>query len=351
MSEIEKALQSIPPLSASLRDEAQKRLDNLTKPRGSLGRLEEFARRYVSMRGDLKARITKKRVIVFAADHGVVAEGVSAYPKDVTYQMVLNFLNGGAGINVISRHVHAEVAVVDIGVDHEFEAIPGLVMRKVARGTDNMAQGPAMTRDTALEAMEVGCRMAFEAIDDGVDILATGEMGIGNTTASSAITAVFTRRPVREVTGLGTGIDEKTFAEKVAVIEKAIAVNKPDRNDAMDVLCKIGGLEIAGIAGMVIGAASRRIPVVLDGFISSVGGLVAYELNNEIGNYLFAAHRSVEIGHLAVLERMGLIPFVDLNLRLGEGTGAAIGMDLIDLGLKVMDEMATFEDAGVSDRE
>jgi len=351
MSVIEKAIAAIPPVDEALSERAQQRLDSLTKPRGSLGRLEEFARLYTAMRGDVQARIRNKNVVVFAADHGVVDEGVSAYPKDVTYQMVLNFLNGGAGINVISRHVDARVTVVDIGVDHDFGDVPGLVVRKVARGTSNMARGPAMDRGVALKAMEVGCELAYELIEQGADIFGVGEMGIGNTTASSAITSVITGRPAREVTGRGTGIDDGSFLTKVRIIEKAIETNRPDPRDAMDVLSKVGGLEIAGIAGLIIGAASRRIPVVLDGFISTVGGLAAYELDRKVRQYLFAAHRSVEIGHAVALERMGLSPFVDLNLRLGEGTGAAIGMDLIDLGLKIMNEMATFDEAGVSDRE
>ncbi len=351
MSLFHDTLRSIPPIDPTVGQKAQARLDNLTKPRGSLGRLEEFARSYVSMRNDLNASIHSKEVLVFAADHGVVEEGVSAYPRDVTYQMVLNFLNGGAGINVIARHVNAQVTVVDIGVDHDFEPVPGLVMRKVAPGTANMAKGPAMSEETTVKALEVGIVTAFEAIDHGADILGTGEMGIGNTTASSAVTAVFTGRPVKEVTGRGTGIDDAALAAKVEVIERAIALNRPDPSNGLDVLAKVGGLEIAGIAGMIIGAASRRVPVVLDGFISSTGGLVARELNPEIANYLFAAHRSVEIGHHAILERIGLIPFVDLNLRLGEGTGAAIGMDMIELSLKIMNEMATFDEAGVSDKE
>jgi nicotinate-nucleotide--dimethylbenzimidazole phosphoribosyltransferase len=351
MFRFEEAVSLIPIIDGSLVDEAQRRLDNLTKPRGSLGRLEEFARRYVSMRGDINARIKKKAIIVFAADHGVVEEGVSAYPKDVTYQMVFNFLRGGAGINVIARYVGAEVKVVDIGVDHDFGPVSNLIDRKIARGTANMTKMPAMSRDTACKAVEVGYETATEMIEHGVDILATGEMGIGNTTASSAVTAVYTRKSVREVTGRGTGIDEKTLEMKISAIERALAVNRPDRNDPLDVLSKVGGLEIAGITGMIIGAANRRIPIVLDGFISSVGGLIASKMNPNIRNYLFAAHRSVEVGHKAVLEELGLEPFVDLNLRLGEGTGAAIGIDLISLGLTILDEMATFAEAGVSDRE
>jgi len=350
-TEMESAFRLLPRLDDSLRERVQHRLDHLTKPRGSLGRLEEFARDYITMRNDLSVRVTRKAVVVFAADHGVVEEGVSAYQKDVTYQMVLNFLQGGAAINVIARHSNTQVRVVDIGVDHDFGSLDGLVHAKVAPGTRNMARGPAMARETALLAMEEGFRLARKLGEEGVDIMAPGEMGIGNTTAAGAMAAVFTGKPVREVTGRGTGVDDHTFEHKVDMIEQAIRTNQPNLRDPLDVLSKVGGLEIAAMAGLVIGAASVRIPVVLDGFISTAGALVAYELNNEIRNYLFAAHRSVEIGHGAMLDRMNLKPFVDLSLRLGEGTGAVIGMDLIQLGVEILHGMATFETAGVSDKE
>ncbi len=350
-TEVESAFRLLPRLDDSLRERVQHRLDHLTKPRGSLGRLEEFARDYITMRNDLSARVTRKAVVVFAADHGVVEEGVSAYPKDVTYQMVLNFLHGGAAINVIARHSNTRVRVVDIGVDHDFGSLDGLVHAKVAPGTHNMARGPAMARETALLAMEEGFRLARILGEEGVDIMAPGEMGIGNTTAAGAMAAVFTGKPVREVTGRGTGVDDHTFEHKVDVIEQAIRTNRPNPRDPLDVLSKVGGLEIAAMAGLVIGAASVRIPLVLDGFISTAGALVAYELNHEIRNYLFAAHRSVEIGHGAMLDRMNLKPFVDLSLRLGEGTGAVIGMNLIQLGVEILHGMATFEAAGVTDKE
>ena len=348
---VEQAIGSIPPLDLKLREEAQQRLDSLTKPRGSLGRLEEFARNYVVMRGNMEARVREKAVVVFASDHGVVEDGVSAYPKDVTYQMVLNFLGGGAAINVVSKHTGARVYVVDIGVDHDFEDVPGLIHAKISHGTRNMAVGPAMDRETAVAAMQEGFSLAQKLADEGVDLMAPGDMGIGNTTASSAIAAVFTGKPVADVTGRGTGIDDDTHTHKVAVIERAIQVNEPNPKDALDVLAKVGGLEIAGIAGLIIGASFRRIPVVLDGFISTAGGLTAYELDNNIRDYLFAAHRSVEIGHTAMLERLELTPFVDLSMRLGEGTGAGIGMDLIQLGVEIFHDMATFESAGVSDKD
>ncbi len=348
---VENVIGALPLPDEALLASARKRLDSLTKPRGSLGRLEDFAAEYVVMRNDLNARVSRKAVVVFASDHGVVEEGVSAYPKDVTYQMVLNFLAGGAAINVISKHTSTEVLIVDIGVDYDFGHVPGLLHAKVAKGTRNMARGPAMDRETALRAMNEGYRIACELADQGVDLMAPGEMGIGNTTASSALAAVFTGRSVEEVTGMGTGIDDDTHRHKIDVIRRVIEVNRPDPADAMDVLSKVGGLEIAGIAGLILGAASRRIPVVLDGLISTAGGLAAFEFDRGVRNFLFAAHRSVEVGHAVMLERMGLVPFVDLSMRLGEGTGAAIGMDMVQLGMELFHGMASFDSAGVSDKE
>jgi nicotinate-nucleotide--dimethylbenzimidazole phosphoribosyltransferase len=346
-----KALGMITPADASLEAKAQERLDSLTKPRESLGRLEEFARRMAAMTGSLRPAIRRKVIFTFAADHGVADEGVSAFPREVTRQMVFNFLNGGAGINALARHAGAEVVVVDIGVDHEFGADAlkgGLVDRKVVRGTRNMRLGPAMTMDEALRCMDAGAGLALEYASDGA-VFGTGEMGIANTTPSSAIAAAITGLPVASVTGRGTGVDDATFERKVMVIEEALRLNRPDPDDPLDVLAKVGGAEIAGIAGLIIGAASRRIPVVIDGFISTAGALIAAEMNPDIKGYLFAAHRSVERGHSAMLERMGLRPFVDLEMRLGEGTGAAIGMTLIEAALRIYNEMATFGDAGVSE--
>lgn len=353
MSLLEQTLKRIQPVNPSFYDRAQARLDMLTKPQGSLGRLEEFARRYAAMRENLNPKIRKKAVFTFAGDHGVADEGVSAFPKEVTPQMVLNFIRGGAGINVIARHVGADVVVVDIGVDHEFtEELHGsneFIKKKVARGTRNMAKGPAMTRNEAVSALEVGIEIANNYAAKGYDIFGTGDMGIANTTPSSAIVAAITGRPVEAVTGRGTGIDDKSFNIKVNVIKKALEVNRPDQKDAVDVLARVGGLEIAGIAGLIIGGAANRIPVVVDGFISTAGALIATELEPKIKDYIFMAHKSVEAGHQVVLDWIGHKPFVDLNLRLGEGTGAAIGISLIECGIKVMMEMATFADAGVSE--
>lgn len=341
-------LGKIQPISMEYYHKAQERLDNLTKPKESLGKLEEFAKRYVAIKENLRPRIEKKAILVFVGDHGVTEEGVSAYPKEVTHQMVLNFLNGGAGINVIARHVGCEVKVVDIGVDYNFGLISGLISKKVAYGTENMTLGPAIQREQVLQALDVGVEIIQQCVSEKMDIIGTGDMGIGNTTASSAITAVITGRPVEEVTGRGTGIDDEVYLRKIKVIKKAIEINRPDPSDPIDVLSKVGGLEIAGIAGSIVGAVANRIPVVLDGFISGTGALIAIQLNPHIREYIFAAHKSQEIGHGILLKKIGLVPFLDLSMRLGEGTGAALGINLIEVSLKIYNEMSTFSEAMVS---
>lgn len=328
---------------------AQKRLDNLTKPPGSLGRLEEFARKLVAITENKSPMLDKKVVFTFAGDHGITEEGVSAYPREVTQQMVLNFLRGGAGINVLARHAGAEVIVVDIGVDHDFGELDGLVIMKAVRGTKNFAKGPAMSREEAVRCIEVGITLADGYAKKGYKIFGTGEMGIGNTTPSSAIAAVLTGMSVAEVTGKGTGISDASLMNKIKVIEQGIQLNSPDPSDALDVLAKVGGAEIGGIAGLILGAAARKLPVIIDGFISTAGALIAYCLEPKTRDYLFAAHRSVEVGHKAMLDKMGLHPILDLNMRLGEGTGAALAILLIEAGLKIYREMATFGEAGVSD--
>lgn len=326
-------------------DTAQARLDRLTKPRGSLGRLEELARQVAGLGRRWPPRLEKKAIVVMAADHGVTAEGVSAYPREVTAQMVFNFLRGGAAINVLARHVGAEVTVVDMGVAADLGDPPGLLSRKVARGTRNMVEGPAMTREQALQCLRTGADIAQGL---GADIVGTGDMGIGNTTASSAVTAVLCGRPVEEVTGRGTGIDDAGWAGKVRTIKRAIEVNRPDPADALDVLCKVGGFEIGGLAGVILGAASAGIPVVIDGFISGAAALLAAGLEPESLPYMIAAHRSAERGHAAALEKLGLKPLLEFDMRLGEGTGAALGIGLVEAAVKLMTQMATFDEAGVS---
>ena len=349
MDKIISTLEKINPIDSSLLESTQIRLDNLTKPKGSLGRLEEFAKRIVAITGKRNPSLAKKVIITIAGDHGITEEGVSAYPSEVTPQMVYNFLRGGAGVNVLARHVGAEVVVVDMGVAVELASHPDLIVRKIAMGTKNFAKGPAMSREQAIKAIETGIEITEQIINEKkVDIIGTGEMGIGNTTPSSAITAVFTNKSVQEVTGRGTGIDDETYARKISVIQKAIELNKPNPKDPIDVLAKVGGFEIGGLVGVTLAGAANKIPVVIDGFISSVAGLIAVELKSDVKDYIFAAHASVEIGHKALLDRMQLKPILDLNMRLGEGTGAALAMGLIDAGVKILNEMASFEEAGVS---
>jgi nicotinate-nucleotide--dimethylbenzimidazole phosphoribosyltransferase len=328
----------------------QRRLDRLTKPQGSLGRLEALAVQYCAITGERKPAVPRAMVMTFAADHGVVEEGVSAYPRDVTAQMVLNFLRGGAGVNVLARHAGAEICVIDIGVAHEFGPTPGLIDRKVMMGTRNMLRSPAMDRTTAEQALMIGVELAAESARQGVGLIGIGEMGIGNTTASAAIAAVMTGEAVRDVTGLGTGINEQGLARKVSVIERALAHHQPDPHDALDVLSKVGGLEIAGMAGVMLGSAAARVPIVLDGFIAGAAALIAVTLQPRCRPYLIASHRSVERGHRVLLERLQLKPLFDLDLRLGEGTGACLGIELVQVAIKVLTEMATFDEAGVSGR-
>jgi nicotinate-nucleotide--dimethylbenzimidazole phosphoribosyltransferase len=330
--------------------QAQARLDRLTKPIGSLGRLEELAARYVMITGEMKPAVPRGAVFTFAADHGVTAEGVSAYPSAVTPQMVLNFLRGGAGVNVLARHAGIEVRVVDIGVAFDFEAAPELIHRKVMPGTKNLLVESAMSPIQAEQALQVGIELATEAALQGIGLIGTGEMGIGNTTASSAIAAVMTRRPVSEVTGRGTGIDDASHLRKIDVIQRALDLHRLDSANALKILASVGGLEIGGLAGLMLGAAAARIPVVLDGFIAGAAALIAVGLQPRCKDYLIASHRSVERGHEVILNHLGLKPLFDLDLRLGEGTGACLGMSLVFAAIKIFTEMATFDEAGVSER-
>lgn len=348
---LEEIIANIPPLDESAMRAARARQDTLTKPPGSLGRLEELSIQLAGIKGDPFPSVKRKAIIVMAADHGVALEGVSAYPSDVTAQMVLNFLRGGAAINVLARQAEARVTVVDIGVATDFEPMPGLIQRKVMYGTRNLAQGPAMTREEAEQALQAGVDVFNEEAARGLDIVATGDMGIGNTTPSSAVVAAMTGLSVAQVVGRGTGIDDRGLERKIRVIEQALAVNQPDQNDALDVLHKVGGLEIAGLAGVMIAAASRRIPVVVDGFISTAAAMIAVGLAPQVRDYLISAHQSVEIGHQAMLKHLNLNPLLDLNLRLGEGTGAVLAFHLIEASARILCEMATFDEAGVSDKE
>lgn len=338
----------IPQLDIKTLDQASKRLDSLTKPIGSLGRLEELAKALCAMTGRFPLRLPKKLVLVMASDHGVTEEGVSAYPSEVTAQMVSNFLGGGAAINVLARLAGADVHVVDIGVKSNLEPHKNLTIAKIAPGTNNIAKQPAMTRQQAEEAIQTGIDIAGKFIDRGMDIIATGEMGIGNTTPSSAITAVMCNESIEKVTGRGTGLDDKGMHHKQDIIRQAIGTNRPNPDDPIDVLSKIGGFEIAGLVGVIIGCASKRTPVVIDGFISGAAALVAHSINPLTKNFMVASHCSVESGHKVILDHLGLKPLFDLDLRLGEGTGSALAFSLIDASLAVINEMATFESANVS---
>jgi nicotinate-nucleotide--dimethylbenzimidazole phosphoribosyltransferase len=347
---IDLTLEGIAPLDEEAMAAAQARQDTLTKPLGSLGRLEDLSVMLAGMFGDPIPQIRRKSVILAAGDHGVVAEGVSAYPQEVTPQMVYNFLRGGAGINVLARHAGAEIVILDAGVAADLEPHPLLRSVKVAHGTANMAVGPAMTREQAIRCLEIGIDAAKEQIGEGADLVACGDMGIGNTTASSAITAVITGADPSVTTGRGTGLDDPGLAHKVAVIRRAIEVNNPDPKDGLDVLIKVGGLEIGVLAGAMLGTAASRRPVVVDGFISGAAALIAWLISPSARDYFIAAHQSVEPGHRVGLDAMGLTPLLDMGMRLGEGTGAALAMHLIEASARCLAEMATFAEAGVSER-
>lgn len=349
-ADIATTVASIAPLDTNAMAAARVRQEQLTKPAGSLGRLESLAIQLAGITGQEQPMLSHKAIVVMAGDHGVTAEGVSAYPAEVTPQMALNFLHGGAAINALAGVVGARVVVVDIGVASPLEH-PGLLSRKVAPGTANMAQGPAMTCEQAFDAIATGIAVVESLAQDGVQMVATGEMGIGNTTPASAITAVLTHSAAAEVTGRGTGIDNTQLAHKVAVIERALAINTPSHDDALDVLAKVGGLEIAGLVGVILGGAARRMPVVLDGFIAGSAALVAEKLCPGVRDYMIAGHLSVERGHRALLDMLGLAPLLSLDLRLGEGTGAALAMGIIDAALAAHRQMATFAEAGVSERQ
>lgn len=340
-------IDAIKPLDQAAMRAAEERQLQLTKPPRALGRLETLSIQLAGIQGRPLPAIEHKAIAVMAADHGVTAEGVSAFPAEVTPGMVLNMVTGGAGINVIGRHVGARVVVTDVGVNADLSGAD-IRHQKVRMGTANMAQGPAMTRDEAIRAVEIGIAVVEEELENGLDIIATGEVGIGNTTAASAVIAALTGRPVAEVTGRGTGISPEALLAKVSVIERSLAVNAPDATDPIDVLAKVGGLDIAAMTGVFLGGAAHRVPVVMDGFISSAAALAAARLSRECVDYILPSHVSIEKGHQAVLDELGLVPLFDLEMRLGEGTGAALSMSIVEAAARILSEMATFESAGVA---
>jgi len=354
MSLLRKTIHEIIPRDDAYLQRAHERINRLTMPPRALGRLLDLAETLAAITRSLNPPTARRVVVVMAADHGVAEEGVSAFPQDVTRQMVANFARGGAAINVLARQAGADVVVVDIGVAGEtprFEKLPeGVTVldRKVASGTNNFAKGSAMTREQAIRSIETGIAVTNALAEKGLDILAPGDMGIGNTTASSAITAVLTGMSVSRVTGRGTGINDDALAKKIKVIEKAIALNKPRPSDAIDVLSKVGGFEIGGIAGCFLAGAALKIPVIIDGFISAAGALIASRICPGCHDYMIASHLSEEKGHAAILDALHLKPYLNLGLRLGEGTGACLMIHLIEAAKRILTEMATFDDAGVS---
>ncbi|GIO63658.1 nicotinate-nucleotide--dimethylbenzimidazole phosphoribosyltransferase [Paenibacillus cineris] len=343
-------VERIQPLDEAASKEAAAHIANLTVPPGSLGKLESLAIQLAGITGETKPLFERKEVIIMAADHGVCEEGVSAFPQEVTPQMILNFLAGGAAVNVLSRLAGADIVCVDIGVKSDL-AHPQLVSRKVRYGTANMAKGPAMTREEAEQSILTGIAVVEEAVAQGVRIFVTGEMGIGNTTASSAVMCALTGTPVKEAAGRGTGLTDERLLHKIGVIEKALAVNAPDAADPIDVLAKVGGLEIGGLAGVILGAAAHRCPVVIDGFISSAAALLARAICPLAAEYMIASHASHEQGHRLLLQELGLAPMLDLDMRIGEGTGGVLGLTLVDAACRIVREMATFESAGISGGE
>ncbi|MEW6663671.1 MAG: nicotinate-nucleotide--dimethylbenzimidazole phosphoribosyltransferase [Thermodesulfobacteriota bacterium] len=348
---LSRTLDQIGALDEGAMAKAQERQDRLTKPQGSLGRLETVSVQLAGIQGRSIPGIQEKAVIVMAGDHGILEEKFHNWPQEVTAQMVLNFFQGGAAINVLARHAGARVVVVDMGVASPLAADPRLVSRKVGRGTRNMAVGPAMSVDQAIAAVEAGIEVVSGEIERGLDLVATGDMGIGNTSPSAAICSVITGRSVPEVTGRGTGIDDEQLSRKINAIQRAIALNRPDPRDPIDTLSKVGGFEIAGLVGVILAAAAHRIAVVIDGFISGAAALIATEMCPQVRGYLFAGHLSAEPGHRIMLDHMGLLPILSLDMRLGEGTGAALAMGLIEASARVLGEMATFEEASVSEKQ
>jgi len=352
---INEITEKIKPLDTSLKEAIQKHLDFLTKPPGSLGRLEELAMQYALIRGTDKPTLTKKKIFTFAGDHGVAAEGVSAFPPEVTKLMVDNMLQGGAAVNVLSAFAGVDVSVVDAGVAGEAPSEQILqnkktefINGKIRAGSRNMANEPAMTMDETIQAINLGIQCAIDAKESGYDIIGTGEMGIANTTPSSAIYATLLPSSVEKTTGIGTGVDEKALANKIEIIKKAIKTNETLLTDPISILSALGGFEIAAITGLILGGAALRIPVVIDGYISSAAALVACRYKPATLDCLFFSHYSAENGYREFTEKFEIKPLLDLQMRLGEGTGAALAINLIEASVKVYNEMATFADLGLA---
>ncbi|BAS29321.1 nicotinate-nucleotide--dimethylbenzimidazole phosphoribosyltransferase [Limnochorda pilosa] len=340
----------VPPLNRRAARDAYVRLCRLTKPRGSLGRLEAVVVRLAAITGEPLPRVEPASILVFAGDHGVALRGVSAYPPEVTGQMLENFRSGGAAISVLARRLGAELTVVDAGV-RKAPAVSGVLRRSLGEGTQDITLGPAMDRATALASIAVGWEVAKEALDRGARLLVPGEMGIGNTTAAAAVASALTGLSPRLLVGRGTGLGQEGLQRKRAAVEAALAANRPDPADALDVLARVGGFELGGIAGAFLAAAFHRRPALVDGFIASAAALLAERLAPGARRFWIAGHRSAERGHRRVLRALRLRPLLELGLRLGEGTGAALALELVSAACTLQREMATFDEAGVSDRE
>ncbi len=351
MSLLEETLKRIQPtINEDAYNLARERLANQARPAGCLGVMEDISARLAGIKGCIDVQLTNKHIVTCAGDHGVVEEGVSLFPAEVTPQMVYNFVNGGASVNVIGKHAGAEVSAADIGVAHDFAPDLPIFHKKVRHGTANFTKEPAMTREEAIKTLEAGIEIVNELhAKRPIDLLGTGDMGIGNTTPSAAVIAAFSGIEVEKLTGRGTGIDDKALENKINVIKKGLTLHRPDPKDPLGVLSKVGGLEIGGLAGLVIGAAARGIPVICDGLISTAGALIACELCPAAKNYLFASHKSVEIGHTYMHDHLGLEALIDLRFRLGEGTGAAVCMELLDLSTRILADIKTWEEVGITD--
>lgn len=352
---LQELLRAIKPTDKTYVDKAKAHTAQLILPHRALGQLHDMAEKVVAIQENLKPDVSKKAIYVMAGDHGVVRSGVSAYPQEVTGAMVLSFLNGQAGISVLSRHAGVEVYVADVGIIPDVDAAGAknahrLAVRKVDRGTQDMSAGPAMTREQAAQAILTGFELAGDVLQQGVQIIGTGDMGIGNTTPSAAMGVVFTGQPAKLMTGPGTGLTPEGVAKKAALIEKAIELNRPDKNDPLDVLAKVGGFEIGAIAGSILAGGYHKRAVMVDGFISTAGALLTQALCPHITDYMFAAHQSEEGGHKYMWQHLGLSPILDLGMRLGEGSGGALAMQVLEGAVKVFNEMATFEEANVPDK-
>lgn len=348
---LEQVIEGIEPEDKEMREAAKAHILDIATPPWALGRLYDLAEDLCAIKRTLTPSVKNKKILTMAADHGVADEGVSAFPQEVTVQMAGNILLGGAGVNVLGKAAGADVILTDMGVKEDLSGLPGaekLNIVKIANGSEDMMKGPAMTREQAIQAVEAGIKTAVDAVNDGAELLGTGELGIGNTTPAAAILSVMGDVPVKEATGRGTGVDDEGLKHKIAVIEEAIRVNEPDKNDPIDVLAKVGGYDIAGIAGSILGAAYTKTPIFVDGFISTAGAMIALGLCPTVADYMLPSHRSVEPGHDAMWAKIGKKPYLDLEMRLGEGSGGAVAMHLADCACDILSDMLTFSDAGVS---